>query len=363
MPCTIRASQAGDGNYNAAPNVDQSFTINKADATFTVTPYNVTYDGLSHTAAVSTITGVNGETGATVGTVNVSNTAHTNAGTYSSDSWSFTGTANYNNQGPTTITDTINKADATFTVTPYNVTYDGLSHTAGVSTITGVNGETGATVGTVDVSNTAHTNAGTYSSDSWSFTGTANYNNQGPTTITDTINKADATFKVTPYNVTYDGLSHTASVSPITGVNGETGATVGTVNVSNTTHTNAGTYSSDSWSFTGTANYNNQGPTTITDTIIKADATFTVTPYNVTYDGLSHTASVSTITGVNGETGATVGTVDVSNTTHINAGTYSSDSWSFTGTANYNNIRADHDHRHDRQGRRDGRGHALQRDL
>ena len=62
---------------------------------------------------------MNGETGATVGTVNVSNTTHTNAGTYASDSWSFTGTANYNNIAATTITDTINKANATVVVTPY----------------------------------------------------------------------------------------------------------------------------------------------------------------------------------------------------------------------------------------------------
>src|SRR5438552_14652541 len=31
--CTIRASQAGDSNYNTAPNVDQSFTVNKKAAT------------------------------------------------------------------------------------------------------------------------------------------------------------------------------------------------------------------------------------------------------------------------------------------------------------------------------------------
>ena len=86
-------------------------------------------------------------------------------------------------------------------------------------------------------------------------------------------------------------MAHTATVSSITGVNGETGATVGTVDVSNTTHTNAGTYASDSWSFTGTANYNDIGNTTITDQIDKADATVTVTPYNVTYDGLAHTAT------------------------------------------------------------------------
>jgi large repetitive protein len=42
------------------------------------------------------------------------------------------------------------------------------------------------------VSNTTHTTAGTYANDSWSFTGTANYNNIGSTAITDTINPAAA---------------------------------------------------------------------------------------------------------------------------------------------------------------------------
>ena len=113
---------------------------------------------------------------------------------------------------------------------------------------------------------------------------------------------------VTPYTVTTTTrLPHTATVTSITGVNGETGATVGTVDVSNTTHTNAGTYASDSWSFTGAANYNNIASTTITDSIDKANATVVVTPYtcpSMTYDGLPHTATVTSITGVNGETGA-----------------------------------------------------------
>ena len=133
-------------------------------------------------------------------------------------------------------------------------------------------------------------------------------------------------------------------------MNGETGATVGSVDVSNTTHTNAGTYPSDSWSFTGAANYNDISSTTITDSIDKATATVVVTPYNVTYNGQPHTATVTSITGVNGETGATVGTVNLSNTTHTNAGTYASDSWSFTGAANYNNIGSDDHHRQYRAG-------------
>ena len=67
----------------------------------------------------------------------------------------------------------------------------------------------------MDVSNTTHTDAGTYTSDSWSFTGTANYNDIAATTITNKINKANATVVVAPYDVTYDGLPHTATVTSI----------------------------------------------------------------------------------------------------------------------------------------------------
>ena len=86
-----------------------------------------------------------------------------------------------------------------------------------------------------------------------------------------------------------------------------------------------------------------------------------VTGYSVTYDGQPHTATY-TITGVNSETGATVGTVDVSATTHTNAGTYTNEAWSFTGTANYNDTSGDGEQQH-RQGGCDGGGDRLQRDV
>jgi hypothetical protein len=340
----------GTANYNDIGNTTITDSIDKANATVVVMPYTsltTTYDGNPHTATVTSITGVNGETGATVGSVDVSHTTHTNAGTYSTDYWTFTGTANYNDIGNTTFTDSIDKASATVVVTAYTsltITYDGHPHTATVTSITGVNGETGNTVGMVDVSHTTHTDAGTYATDYWMFTGTANYKNIAATTITDSIAKANATVVVTPYTMpttTYDGNAHSATVTSITGVNGETGNTVGTVDVSHTTHTNAGTYSTDYWTFTGGINYNNIGATTITDSIAKANATVVVTPYTTLttiYDANPHSATVTSITGVHSETGSTVGTVDVSHTTHTDAGTYASDYWFFTGTANYNDI-------------------------
>ncbi|MCX6922136.1 MAG: YDG domain-containing protein, partial [Verrucomicrobia bacterium] len=307
---TITATYLGDSTYLTSTSDPITQTVNKADAVIVVTPYSVTYDGIAHMATVASITGVGGETGATVGTVDVSGTTHTVAGTYSSDSWSFTGTANYNDIGATTITDAIAKANATVLVTPYSVTYDGSAHSATVASITGVNGETGATVGSVTL-NTTHTDAGTYG-DFWSFTGTANYNNIGATTVTDTIAKANATVVVAPYNVTYDGSAHTASVTSITGVNGETGATVGSVTL-NTTHTAAGTYASDSWSFAGTANYNNIGATTITDTIAQLAITGNFTANNKIYDG-NNSAAVLTRT-LNGVLPADVGNVSLTSGT------------------------------------------------
>src|SRR5207302_10728756 len=150
--------------------------------------------------------------------LDLSQTTHTNAGTYSSDFWTFTDpTGNYTNVAATTISDTINKASATINVTPYTVTYDATAHTA-TGTVTGVGGVNLSA--DLDLSQTTHTNAGTYGSDFWTFTDpTGNYTNVAATTISDTINKATATINVTPYTVTYDTTAHTAT-GTATGVGG-----------------------------------------------------------------------------------------------------------------------------------------------
>src|SRR5207302_1545652 len=320
------------GNYNNIGNTIITDHIAKADATITVTPYDVSYDGDPHTAS-GTAKGVKAES---LSGLDLSHTTHTNAGTYNTDYWSFSdSTGNYNNIGNTIITDHIAKADATITVTPYDVSYDGDPHTAS-GTAKGVKAES---LSGLDLSHTTHTNAGTYNTDYWSFSdSTGNYNNIGNTIITDHIAKADATIMVTTYDVSYDGDPHTAS-GTAKGVKAES---LSGLDLSHTTHTDAGTYNTDYWSFSdSTGNYNNIGNTIITDHIAKADATVVVTPYTsatTTYDGNAHTATVTSIAGVNGETGAIVGTVDVSHTTHTNADTYASDYWFFTATANYNNI-------------------------
>ena len=306
----------GTGNYNNQ-NGSVAIVINKADATCTVNGFTGPYDGAAHGATGSckdigdvVLAGLN--LGATFTNV-PGGTAH----------WTFSGGTNYTDaSGDVAIV--INKATATINVVGYTGIYDGNAHGASGSA-TGVGGvdlsaslDLGATFTNVP-GGTAH----------WTFTGGTNYNDaSGDVAII--INKADPTCSITPYNVTYDGNGHTAAGS-CTGVNGET---LSGLDLSSTTHTNAGEYTNDPWTFTDvTGNYNNASGT-VHDIIDKANATINVTPYHVTYDGNPHIAT-GTATGVKGES---LGGLDLSGTTHTNAGDYPTDPWTFTDvTGNYNN--------------------------
>jgi hypothetical protein len=147
--------------------------------------------------------------------------------------------------------------------------------------------------------------------------------------LTQTVNKVDAVVSVTPYGVTFDGNPHTATGT----VTGAGGVSLSGLNLSGTTHTNVGTYT-DTWVFTDmTGNYNNSSGT-LRDAIAKASAAANVMPYNVTFDGNPHTAT-GTVTGAGG---LSLSGLNLSGTTHTNAGTYP-DTWSFTDTTgNYNNL-------------------------
>ena len=162
---------------------------------------------------------------------------------------------------------------------------------------------------------------GTLSSDYTLPTGAS-----GPGSIT----AATATIKVTPYTVTYDTKPHTAT-GTATGVGGANLS--GDLHLDGTTHTNAGTYNGDAWSFTDpTGNYQSASGT-VNDSIAPATARIIVTPYAVTYDTNPHTAT-GTATGVGGANLS--GDLDLDGTTHTNAGPYNGDPWSFTDpTGNY----------------------------
>ena len=303
-------------------------TITPANATINILGYVAPYDGKAHTAT-GTVTGVYvvdlDTTVPPFGTIQqlpssdltISST-HTNAGVYT-DTWTFSDpSGNYLPQSGTMI-DAISKANAAVKVTPYNVTYDGQSHSA-TGSATGVNSTNLASDLTIT---SAHTNAGTYG-DSWSFTD-PNYVAQSGT-MTDVISKANATVRVMGYNVNYNAVVHSAA-GTVTGVNG---ALPNYDLIVSSSHTNAGVYG-DTWTFND-PNYVTQSGK-FTDVIGKANVTVKLAPYNVTYNGAWHVAS-GTAVGVNGQ--ALPG-LNLGYTWHINAGVYR-DAWYFTDTTgNYSN--------------------------
>jgi YDG domain-containing protein/MBG domain-containing protein/galactose oxidase-like protein/List-Bact-rpt repeat protein/Kelch motif protein len=291
--CSITASQAGNANYNAAPDVTQSFTIARATATIGVQGFTGAYDGDPH-GATGTATGVNGENLASLlefGTtfINVpGGTAH----------WSFNATntnTNYNStSGDAAIV--INPANATISVQGHSGVYDGDPHGAS-GTATGVKGENLATLFNFGDSftnvpgGTAH----------WTFNATSTNPNYNPASgdATITLTPADATISVQGHSGVYDGDPHGAG-GTATGVKGEDLATLFNLGDS-FTNVPGGTAH---WTFNApgaghNGNYNDAaGDATIT--LTAADATISVQGFSGTYDGDPHHAT-GTATGVKGE--------------------------------------------------------------
>jgi hypothetical protein len=313
-PCTVTATQTGSANYNAAPDVSRSFTINQATATINVSGFTGVYDGNAHGASGSA-TGVNGENLTSLLSFGASftdvpgGTAH----------WTFSGNTNYAPaSGDATIA--ISQAPTTTTVTcPLSVTYTGAALTPCSVTVTGANLSL-----TPGPSYTNNTNVGTATA-SYTYAGDSNHEGSSDSKNFE-ITKANATISVTPYNVTYDGHAHTAE-GAATGVNGES---LSGLDLSGTTHTNAGTYNGDGWSFTdATGNYNNASGT-VNDSISQTSAAITVDGYTGVYDGAAHGATGSA-TGVNGENLNSLLNLGAS-FTNVPGGTAN---WTFSGNINY----------------------------
>ena len=99
--CTVTAARSGDSDYNAAPDVPQSFSIAKAGTATAVTVGNTVYDGNPH-GGTATVTGFGGlsqglavtYTGRNGTAYGPSGTAPTNAGDYTASA-SYPGDSDY----------------------------------------------------------------------------------------------------------------------------------------------------------------------------------------------------------------------------------------------------------------------------
>ena len=270
---------AANSNYTLGY-TGANLTITAATAAITVNGYTGVYDSKLH-GATGTATGV--------GSVDLSSLLNLGASFTNvpggTASWSFHDPAgNYKDAGGS-VAIVLSKAAATIVVTPYSVTYDGNAHTATGSAV----GVTGEALAPLNLAGTTHTNAGTYT-DTWTFTDvTGNYAN-ATSTVSDKINQATATIKVTPYTVTYDGKPHTAT-GAVTGVGGV--ALTG-LNLSGTTHTNASTYPSDSWTFTDPLGNYASTSGTVSDTINKAPETLALGNLRQLWDATPKAVTVTT---------------------------------------------------------------------
>jgi hypothetical protein len=160
--CTIRASQAGDSNYNAAPNVDQSFTVNKKAATITANDNSKTYGTVADPALSVTSGGfVAADLGAGKITFSAARVAGESATTYV-----ITPAASDNGSGllgnytvtPTNGTFTINQKAASVTPAVAGKTY-GSADPALTGTLTGFLAADGVTA---NYSRTAGETVGAY---------------------------------------------------------------------------------------------------------------------------------------------------------------------------------------------------------
>jgi hypothetical protein len=282
----IAPSVSGTGLSNFEINsVNGSYTIEKAGSTTTVScPPFVTYNGSAQTPCSVSVTGAGGLSL----TPNPDYSNNTNAGT---------ATAGYNYAGDDNHTGSsdskqfaINKAAVTATGGSGSSNYDGATKSPAACAVTG------AYTGNLSCANNPNTvgpGAGTTAiMPNVSGSGLENFE---ITSVNGsyTINKATAAINVTPYSVTYNGAAHTASGSA-TGAAGENLTSL--LDLSGTTHTNAGTYNNDPWTFAGDANHNPSGGS-VNNSIAKAPVTATAGGGAAIYDGAAKSPAACVVTG------------------------------------------------------------------
>jgi hypothetical protein len=266
--CTINASQLGNGNYNPATDVPQSFTIARASSTTTVSIADATYDGSSH-GGTATATGAGGlDQPLTVHYVGrlgtaypYSTTAPTNAGDYTASA-SFAGDANHDPSNDSKdfsiakANQTIafgTLADRTFGDPDFNVSATSSSGLTVSVAASGVCTVTGSTV---------HITAAGSCTITASQSGDGNFNPAADAPRSFAIAKAPSTTIVTVASASYDGSPHGGAAN-VTGFGGLSlslpvsyAGRNGTLYPSSTSApTNAGDYTASA-SFAGDADHN-----------------------------------------------------------------------------------------------------------
>ena len=235
------------GNYNVGPTLSSNdgnaalfagdYTLTSNDATLTITPATLTISATSDTKVYDSTTAVTGVTPTVTGlkgSDTVTDAATGGAVTEGFSSPNVLGTDGHGtnnmvidpflvNDGTygqnynitvNTAAGTITPANANLSVTGYDVTYDGNTHTA-TGSATGISDVDLSS--DLDLAGTTHTNAGSYA-DTWTFSDpTGNYAPEHGS-LTDNIAQANPNVITTDFGGVYNGEPYAATVT----VNGNT---------------------------------------------------------------------------------------------------------------------------------------------
>jgi Carboxypeptidase regulatory-like domain len=336
----VSVNFTGDSTFQSN-NATNTLTVNKADATIVVTPYNVPFDGNSHTGA-GTATGVSGES---LSGLDLSGTTHTNASNYSGDHWTFTDvTGNYNN-ATGTIDDAISRVSSATEVTVGNATYDGNPHGATAS-VTGTGGLNQSLTVTYSGRNTTvygptttpPANAGDYTAGA-SYPGDANHNASNDSEDY-SIFTASSVTQASVSDATYDGNPHGGAAS-VTGPGGlSQSVTVSYAGRNSTVYGPSTTPPTNAGDYTATASYAGDANHTASNdakdySILRAASVTQTSVSDETYDGNPHGGTAS-VTGAGGlSQSVTVSYAGRNSTVYGPSTTPPTNAGDYTATASY----------------------------
>jgi uncharacterized repeat protein (TIGR01451 family) len=332
--CTITASQGGDSNYNAAPNVDRSFNIAKANQTITFAALgDKTYGDADFSVSATASSGLIVSFAASGNCTVTGSTVHITGGGSCTITASQGGDSNYNAAPNVDRSFNIAKADQTITFGALaDKTYGDADFSVSASASSGLTVSFAASGNCTVTGSTVHLTGAGSCTITASQAGDSGYN--AATDVARSFNIAKATATVTLGNLsqTYDGTPKSASATTNPpGLNVTITYTLvpgagRSPNVASNP-TNAGSYTVQAT--IDDPNY--EGSASDTLVIAKADATINVNGYSGVYDGNSHGAT-GTATGAQSE--------DLSSLLHLGA-SYTNvpggtANWTFDGDTNYN---------------------------
>jgi hypothetical protein len=345
----VRASQAGNSTYAAAPNVDQSFTVNPAPLTVTANNQARLYGATNPVLTVSYSGFVNGENSSVLGgtpTLNTAATTNSTVGTYAITVTNGTlAAANYS-FAFVSGTLTVNKAALSVTANNQARAYGATNPVLTVSYTGFVNGENSSVLGgNPSVTTTAVTNSpvGSYTIAATNGAlASANYNFSF-VSGTLTVNKASLTVTADNQARLYGATNPVLTVSYGGFVNGEnSGVLTGNPALSTTATTNSTAGSYPITVTNGTLASANYSFSFVNGMLTVNKAALTVTADNQVrlYGATNPVLTVSYSGFVNGEnSGVLTGnpTVATTATTNSAAGSYSITATNGTlASSNYN---------------------------